>query len=101
MGESGVAPASDFLTASALLTNLAAGSTKAALTAAITSSLGSMRIVASSSGLTVIIQNLSLRVPGRAALVDGTNWQVPRALLAVKDQALALRLQNFLRSLPN
>ena len=49
----------------------------------------------------MIIQNLSLRVPGRAALVDGTNWLVPRALLAVKDQALALRLQNFLRRLPN
>ena len=48
----------------------------------------------------MIIQNQSLRVPGRAALVDGTNWLVPRALLAVKDQALALRLQNFLRRLP-
>ena len=32
----------------------------------------------------MIIQNLSLRVPGRAALVDGTNWLVPRALLASK-----------------
>ena len=48
----------------------------------------------------MIIQNLSLRVLERAALVDVTNWLVPRALLAVKDQALALRLQNFLRRLP-
>jgi hypothetical protein len=48
-----------------------------------------MRIVASSSGLTVIIQNQSFGVPGRAALVDGTNWRCRAALLAVKDQALA------------
>ena len=43
----------------------------------------------------MIIQNRSLGVPGRAALVDGTNWRCRAALLAVKDQALRYGRRTF------